>query len=51
VRLSAADAPGILTHFETTFGRYWADPAFQPYDPSRDAERLDLALGSYAKPG
>lgn len=51
VRLSAADAPGILTHFETMFGRYWADPTFQQYDPTRDAERLDRALGSYSTPG
>lgn len=51
VRLSASDAPGILSHFRTTFERYWADPTFQPYDPARDGERLDRALGSYSPSG
>jgi superfamily II DNA or RNA helicase/HKD family nuclease len=45
VRVSRRDAWAILAKFEATFERYWMDDAFEPYDPQRDAKRLDQALG------
>jgi len=47
VRLSAVDAQPLLAHFDTTFERYWADPAFQAYDPARDRPRLQRAVAAY----
>ncbi|MEO3978237.1 DUF3427 domain-containing protein [Streptomyces sp. CAU 1734] len=44
VRLSSVATPAILKKFETTFDSYWRDPAFESYDPIRDAARLDRAL-------
>ena len=44
VRLSGAHTPELLRKFEGTFDSYWEDPAFLPYDPERDRERLDAAL-------
>lgn len=44
VRLSSIATPDVLRKFEATFDSYWSDPAFEPYDPDRDARRLDDAL-------
>ncbi|MCF6524843.1 DUF3427 domain-containing protein [Streptomyces sp. JJ36] len=44
VRLSAVATPAVLRKFEATFDAYWNDPAFEPYDPARDAGHLDDAL-------
>ena len=48
VRLSQVTAPNLLRKFEATFDSYWHDSSFEPYDPTRDRERLDLALKSGA---
>ena len=44
VRLSGVATPEPLRKFEATFDTYWADPAFVPYDPDLDADRLDDEL-------
>ena len=44
VRLSAIGTPALLRKFGATFETYWADAAFRPYDPDRDADLLDDAL-------
>ncbi|QGF23026.1 DUF3427 domain-containing protein [Raineyella fluvialis] len=44
VRLSTRATPQLLRKFEATFAQYWNDSSFEPYDPDRDAERLDEAL-------
>jgi superfamily II DNA or RNA helicase/HKD family nuclease len=44
VKLAGSQTPELLTKFEATFDSYWEDPAFVPYDPGRDADRLDDAL-------
>lgn len=46
VRLTAVQQPHLLDTFRATFDQYWADPAFEPYDPGREADRnrLDEAL-------
>lgn len=44
VRLSGVATPGLLQKFALTFDSYWEDDAFVPYDPDKDAERLDAAL-------
>jgi superfamily II DNA or RNA helicase/HKD family nuclease len=45
VRASRIITPALLDKFQATFDNYWAeDPAFERYDPDRDAERLDRAL-------
>ncbi|MFD8456513.1 DUF3427 domain-containing protein [Streptomyces antimycoticus] len=44
VRLSSVATPPVLRKFEATFDSYWAEPAFETYDPERDASRLDEAL-------
>lgn len=44
VRLSGVATPGLLQKFALTFGSYWEDNAFVPYNPDTDAERLDAAL-------
>jgi len=46
VRLAEQDTPHVLRHFATAFDRYWTDPAFEPYDPEKDGDRLDHALGA-----
>lgn len=43
VRLSALEQPHLLDTFAATFESYWQDPAFETYDPVRDAERFDAA--------
>lgn len=46
VRLTAIQQPHLLDTFRATFEQYWADPAFESYDPSlaADRNRLDEAL-------
>lgn len=44
VRLSSVATPRVLDKFEATFDAYWADSAFEGYDPDRDGERLAEAL-------
>ncbi|MGW6415700.1 DUF3427 domain-containing protein [Streptomyces sp. NPDC055055] len=44
VRLSSVATPDVLRKFEATFDAYWSDPAFESYDPARDASRLSEAL-------
>lgn len=44
VRLSGIGTPRLLQKFQITFDSYWEDKKFVPYDPDRDAERLDEAL-------
>jgi superfamily II DNA or RNA helicase/HKD family nuclease len=44
VRLSRVATPSLLEKFNATFDTYWNDAAFETYQPSRDADRLDLAL-------
>ncbi|MDX3310754.1 DUF3427 domain-containing protein [Streptomyces sp. ME08-AFT2] len=44
VRLSSVATPRVLDKFEATFDAYWADTAFEAYDPDRDGERLARAL-------
>ncbi|WP_326964854.1 DUF3427 domain-containing protein [Arthrobacter sp. PL16] len=44
VRLSSVATPDLLKKFEVTFDSYWAQRAFQPYDPVRDGDKLDAAL-------
>ncbi|MFJ5935916.1 DUF3427 domain-containing protein [Streptomyces sp. NPDC093071] len=44
VRLSSVATPDVIRKFEATFDSYWNDPAFEPYDPERDATRLSKAL-------
>lgn len=46
VRLSQLEQPSILQTFEKTFDTYWSDPAFEDYDPARDAQRLRTALSA-----
>ena len=46
VRLSRGDTPVLLDKFAATFDTYWADGQFEPYDPDRDGDRLDDALGA-----
>ncbi|POX65026.1 DUF3427 domain-containing protein [Streptomyces sp. Ru62] len=54
VRLASVATPKVLEKFEATFDAYWADAAFETYDPDRDGERLTEALahaGGTGKPG
>ncbi|MFE9607056.1 DUF3427 domain-containing protein [Streptomyces sp. NPDC006012] len=51
VRLSAVATPRVLDKFEATFDAYWADAAFETYDPDRDGERLTEALAQAAGTG
>lgn len=44
VRLSQIATPALIRKFQATFESYWADAAFEHYDPESDAERLDAAL-------
>ncbi|MEU0943784.1 DUF3427 domain-containing protein [Streptomyces canus] len=45
VRLSSVATPAVLNKFEASFDSYWNDIAFETYDPTRDARKLDEALG------
>ncbi|MEV6690346.1 DUF3427 domain-containing protein [Micromonospora sp. NPDC051196] len=44
VRISNLEQPYVIDTFAATFEDYWNDPAFEEYDPSRDADRLRTAL-------
>ncbi|MET4060151.1 superfamily II DNA or RNA helicase/HKD family nuclease [Arthrobacter sp. UYP6] len=44
VKLSSVGTPDLLRKFEVTFDSYWEQPAFQPYNPETDGDRLDAAL-------
>jgi superfamily II DNA or RNA helicase len=44
VRLSSVEQPHVIEAFAAAFDDYWNDPAFEEYEPSRDAKRLDAAL-------
>ncbi|WP_334170769.1 DUF3427 domain-containing protein [Sinomonas sp.] len=44
VRLSSVATPRLVQKFEITFDSYWEKANFVPYDPAKDAERLDEAL-------
>ena len=46
VRLNAVEQPHLLETFRATFDQYWADPSFEAYDPTNEAdvERLRAAL-------
>ncbi|RKN29931.1 DUF3427 domain-containing protein [Micromonospora musae] len=44
VRISNVEQPHVIDTFDATFEDYWNDPAFEPYDPSADGERLRYAL-------
>ena len=46
VRLSQLEQAPVLDTFEATFDEYWNDPAFEGYDPGRDADRLRAALAA-----
>ncbi|GLW11991.1 helicase [Microtetraspora sp. NBRC 13810] len=46
VRLAQAEQPHLIDTFSATFDDYWGDPSFEPYDPAKDAERLDRALSA-----
>ncbi len=45
VRLSRVGTPALLEKFRATFDTYWNDSSFESYDPDRDRDRLDDALG------
>ena len=45
VRLSRVATPALLEKFRGTFDTYWNDASFEIYDPDRDRDRLDDALG------
>lgn len=44
VRLAEKSAPAVLSKLRATFESLWNDDSFEPYDPSRDAERFDRAV-------
>ncbi|PWU52338.1 DUF3427 domain-containing protein [Micromonospora sp. S4605] len=44
VRISNIEQPHVIDTFTATFEDYWNDPAFEAYDPTKDAERLRAAL-------
>ncbi|MFI1192348.1 DUF3427 domain-containing protein [Micromonospora sp. NPDC020750] len=44
VRISNIEQPHVIDTFTATFEDYWNDPAFEAYEPGRDAERLRQAL-------
>ena len=51
VRISSVATPTLVRKFEATFDTYWNNPEFRPYDPERDADILDRALGAQAGSG
>ena len=44
VRLAEAEAGSVIERMRGTFDTYWADDGFEPFEPSRDLERLRDAL-------
>ncbi|GAB3138960.1 DEAD/DEAH box helicase [Micromonospora sonneratiae] len=51
VRLASLEQPQVVDTFEATFTDYWDDPAFETYEPERDALRLRWALGAQRSGG
>ncbi|MBI5105005.1 MAG: DUF3427 domain-containing protein [Solirubrobacterales bacterium] len=47
VRLSSADAGHVIERVRSMFDSHWASAHFEPYDPDRDGERLERALGTH----
>jgi superfamily II DNA or RNA helicase/HKD family nuclease len=45
VRLAEAEAASVIERMRATFDTYWDDDGFEEYEPDRDAERLEQALG------
>lgn len=45
VRLSKAASPALFDKVRTAFDAHWASPDFERYDPARDGDRLERALG------
>lgn len=45
LRVSKAASPALFDKVATAFDANWASADFEPYDPARDAQRLDAALG------
>ena len=45
LRVSKAASPALFDKVATAFDANWASVDFEPYDPGRDADRLDAALG------
>lgn len=46
VRLTEATSTKEIAKFTKVFDSYWSSQEFEEYDPDRDADRLDAALGS-----
>ncbi len=46
VRLSEVATPDLVGRMRGTFESYWADDAFEPFDPEQDGRRLREALDS-----
>ena len=44
VRLSEVATASLVERMRATFETYWANDAFEPYDPERDGQRLREAL-------
>ncbi|WP_230688854.1 DUF3427 domain-containing protein [Micromonospora sp. WMMC415] len=44
VRISNLEQPHVIDTFTATFEDYWNDPAFEDYEPGKDADRLRIAL-------
>jgi superfamily II DNA or RNA helicase/HKD family nuclease len=44
VRLSEVSTSSLVERMRATFETYWANEAFEPYDPERDGQRLREAL-------
>ncbi len=51
VRASRVTSPDILDKFAATFDSYWADGHFEPYQPERDGDRFDRAVGAARSAG
>ena len=52
VRLASEHAPDLVRKMASSFESYWSDPEFESYDPVRDAERFDAAIGAQTnRPG
>ena len=45
VRLAEAEAASVIERMRATFETYWDDDAFEEYEPDRDGDRLEQALG------
>ncbi|MPZ00567.1 MAG: DUF3427 domain-containing protein [Actinophytocola sp.] len=50
LRLSGTATPELLRKFQDAFESHWTSGVFVPYDPARDASRLDAALARGGAP-